>query len=233
METSEAKGRRAYIGVAAVREPVIGEQVQAFLEGYATFEVFYSFKDFQDHAEKPYDFWVIDLHLPDLPDPSWLKNQRYIPVTLILAGFTQRKRIAGWLQAGAHGFCPKPLDRDLLAVSLQVAQQRYQAQTLYRQVAITLAHHINNLLTIPLGMGKSFWKRWEAGEAVDEEEWEAYFIRVMKNLEKIHAVIRMMLRLEEEEAETVVYWEKERMLNLEQHLEEVFREIDAKWEQPS
>ncbi len=218
---------RALTVLAAVREPVAGEQVRAFLEGYAPVEVVYSFQDFQKRLGQPWDFWVLDLHLNDLPQPGWLERQMYRPPTVVLAGFAQGARVAAWLRAGAHGFCPKPLDRDLLRVTLEMAWKGQQAQTLYRKVAIALAHHINNLLTLPLGMGKSFWRRWEAGEVVDEEEWEAYFIRVMKNLEKIHAVIRTMLELEE--ADSTAYWGAEQMLDLERHLEETFRKIDEKW----
>ena len=214
--------------LAAVREPVLGEQIRAAAtETGLEVRVVEDFPTFEAHTGEVWDFWVVDLHLPDLPDAEWLEGFAYLPPAVVLAGYTQSERAARWLRAGAHAFCPKPLQKDLFQVSLEMARRTHQVQTLYRRMAITLAHHVNNLLTLPLGMGRSFWKRWEAGESVDEAEWEGYFVRVMKNLEKIHAVIRTLLEVEEMEPTT--YWGREQMLNLEQRLQKTFEEIDAKW----
>lgn len=214
--------------LAAVREPVLGDQIRtAASHAGIEAEIVQDFRTFEEQAPGGWDYWVLDLHLPDLPEPDWLQGHAFVPPCVVLAGYAQSQKIARWLRAGAHAFCPKPLQEDLFLVSLELARRTQQVQTLYRQMAITLAHHVNNLLTLPLGMGRSFWKRWEAGEAVDETEWEAYFVRVMKNLEKIHAVIRTLLEVEEMEPTT--YWEREQMLNLENRLQKTFEEIDARW----
>jgi len=216
--------------LAVVREPVLGNQIRAAAtEAGLEPWIVEAFEAFETHTGDVWDFWVVDLHLPDLPEATWLQEFAYIPPVVVLAGYAQSEKIARWLRAGAHAFCPKPLHKDLFLVSLELARRTHQVQTLYRQVAITLAHHVNNLLTLPLGMGRSFWKRWEAGEWVDEEEWEGYFVRVMKNLEKIHAVIRALLEVEAIEPTT--YWGREQMLNLEQRLQKTFEEIDARWRQ--
>ncbi|HNP86880.1 MAG: response regulator [Chloroflexi bacterium SZAS-1] len=113
--------------------------------------------------QRPADIILTDLlleHQPDYTLMHWSKAQVSPPPVLVMTAYASLEYAIEALKQGAYDFLIKPmtppeleaaLSRAGMAVSLRQARERHKHLQHIAEVALTLAHEINNPLAIILG----------------------------------------------------------------------------------
>jgi CheY-like chemotaxis protein len=211
----------------ADQEAVSREHLRAWLEaeGHQVREAA-SYPDLQALLSETPDVLLVAARLPAMPSRPELPN--YTGPVILLVGYATASHARAWLHLNVHALIPKPLDRELVRWALARATRPPEGTSgSLLPVVTALAHHINNLLTAPYGVGKSLMTRQREGEVLSEEELDTYFRKLLTNLEKIRAVVEVLKHLQD--IKLVEYVEGEPMVDLERELETTFREIEQKW----
>jgi DNA-binding response OmpR family regulator len=111
----------------------------------------------------PVDIILTDLMLPDQPGYDlmrWSQEQTPAPQVLVMTAYASLESAIEALKQGAYDFLLKPitppelsaaLSRASVAVSLQRSRDRAEHLRHIAEVALTLAHEINNPLAVIMG----------------------------------------------------------------------------------
>ncbi len=114
-------------------------------------------------ARAPVDIILTDLLLADSPNYDlmrWAQGRPTPPPVLVMTAYASLEYAIEALKQGAYDFLPKPimppeleaaLSRATVAVSLQRSRARAEHLQHIAEVALTLAHEINNPLAVIIG----------------------------------------------------------------------------------
>ncbi len=213
--------------VIADREAVSRENLRTWLEaeGHQVREAA-TYPDLLALLKETPDVLMVAARLPDMPERPELPD--YKGPLILLVGYATASHARAWLHLNVQALIPKPPDPELVHWALDRAVRTHEAASgSLLPVVTALAHHINNLLTAPYGVGKSLMTRQREGEVLTEEELDTYFRKLLTSLEKIRAVVEVLKHLQD--IKLVEYVEGEPMVDLERELEATFREIEQKW----
>lgn len=210
----------------ADREAVTRQNLRAWLEedGHRVREA-ETYAALCSLLQDPPDVVMVAARLPGMPSRPDLPG--YTGPVILLVGYATASHARTWLHLNVQALLPKPPDPHLLRWALAHVQQVGGQTAGLLPVVTALAHHINNLLTAPYGVGKSLMTRQQEGEVLTEKELDTYFRKLLTNLEKIRAVVEVLKHLQE--LRLVEYVEGEPMVDLERELDATFREIEQKW----
>jgi DNA-binding response OmpR family regulator len=128
-------------------------------------------------ARAPTDIILTDLMLPDQPGYDlmrWSQQRQPAPPVLVMTAYASLESAIEALKQGAYDFLLKPitppelaaaLSRASVAVELQRSRARAEHLRHIAEVALTLAHEINNPLAVI--MGELQLQLEEAGRPID------------------------------------------------------------------
>lgn len=163
------------------------------------------------HAEQPFQLMLVDWTLPGLSGLDLCRMVRGRPggddpVILVITGRNRAEDLSAVLDAGASDYLPKPVDPEILATRLLIAERAIadsarrasERQDMESRLAFAdrmasvgtltagVAHELNNPLMYVLS---NLRLTREEIEAIDETEWSE---RVKQQLEEaIHGALRM------------------------------------------
>jgi DNA-binding response OmpR family regulator len=151
----------------------------------------------------PADIIVTDLLLPDQPSyhlMQWAQTRHPAPPVLVMTAYASLESAIESLKLGAYDFLLKPitpheleaaLARAGVAVSLQRARNRAEHLRHIAEVALTLAHEINNPLAVI--MGELQLQIEDLGQPVERATLEA----CLASVQRIADVVRKISALQE------------------------------------
>jgi CheY-like chemotaxis protein len=156
---------RAYDVLVVEDDTALREQIARLIEmwGYAVRTAADTATALAELERAPADIILTDLMLPDQPGYDlirWGQQRQPAPPVLVMTAYASLESAIEALKQGAYDFLLKPitapelsaaLSRAGMAVALQHSRDRAEHVRHIAEVALTLAHEINNPLAVIMG----------------------------------------------------------------------------------